>query len=408
MAEFFKKLHEISNLEEGMEGIRSILLSVYRRGSISIKRISRETKIPIPAVSKICNILEERKMVNRSKGGVQFWDNSMEYIEEFFGFSGYGFSKCPKCNNRPVYITPRYEEYFDILKPIFEERPQVNTQLDQSKNTIETAIQRALYLYENGALEGKHIIFLGDDDFTSVAVGLLYTINFPDEPKLIPKSITVIDIDERILEKIKEVFESHNLEVRCIKHDLREPLLNSLNNKFDTVITDPPYTTAGLELFLKTACQLLHILDDPKFLVGKDILLSYAHRSSDRTLEFQSIINKFNLAIMEIIPGFNKYEGAEILGNITQMIHLKSTQKTVLIDYSKEVLSDKIDKIYTIDSHPYIKKYQCISCENIFMVGPDQEFLTIEILKGQGCPKCDDEDSNQFRLIERNLNLSDK
>ncbi|MHA1339176.1 MAG: bis-aminopropyl spermidine synthase family protein [Promethearchaeota archaeon] len=398
MAEVFKKLQDKLNNDEGLEGILDIIRVIYRVGTISVKNISRKTKLPVPLVAKVVNNLIEADMLYRNEDGVQLWEHAMKFCEKELGFYGFGIPECPKCKGRPFFLTPRFDKLFDVLNPIFERRPSVDTKLDQSKNTVETAIQRLLYIYNNGSLEGKNICLLGDDDFTSVAISKLYLSFFPEEPKIIPKNITVIDIDERILNSIKNEVEKDNLTINTIKYDLREPVPKNLRNKFDTIIMDPPYSTNGLKLFLSRAISLLR--KPSKYDVKKDIFLSFAHKSQEKTLEFQKVIIESGLAIIEIIPAFNKYEGSEVLGNITQMIRLNTTLKShPLIDPNSKFVMP----IYTGETHPYIKKYKCVKCGEIIEVGPDKQFETIELLKGEKCPKC--KNSKKFELIERNLKL---
>lgn len=396
MSEFFQKLVKKVDIEEGMQGIRDILLAIYRSGTISVKKISRRTKLPVPIVSKVVNILIEKQMLFRNEFGVQFWEHAMKFIEKEFKFYGYGISPCPTCNGRPRYISPRIESLFDVLNPIFEARPQVDTALDQSKNTVETAIQRALYLYDEGALEGNDVLFIGDDDFTSVAVGNLFHILFPEDPKLVPKSITVIDVDERILERIDAEFGKLKLDVKTVLYNLKDPIPADLRGRFDMVITDPAYSINGLQLFLSRAIEMMK--NDFRQRIGLDIFLSYAHRSPDKTVEFQRLLSSMGLAMMEIIPAFNKYEGSEVLGNITQLVHLKTSRHT-----ESPIHPDKSfdDVLYTGETHPYLRQYKCVNCSAVIRVGPDMDFESIELLKGDGCPACGN--SKKFELISRNL-----
>ncbi|MHA1821978.1 MAG: bis-aminopropyl spermidine synthase family protein [Promethearchaeota archaeon] len=462
--DFFRKFQDFINIEENIEGIKDILRWIYRLGQTSVKTLSRKTKIPVTVVSKIINILEEKKFIDRDKNGIRLWEHAMKYLEDEMGFYGFGIEPCPKCKGRPIYLSPRFDILFDVLNPIFNNRPRVNTEYDQSKNMVETAIQRALYFYNKGALEGKNVLILGDDDFTSVAIGSLYKSFFPDEPHLIPSSLYVIDIDERILKNLKSAFEqlsfkadielfntdlkveidkdnkpydnlnlshnptSHYIEgkkykqskikngemhsnnannndkVHLIKFDLRNPLLTSeqsdniirnLIDRFDTIILDPPYSENGLKLFLSRA--LSFIKTTSKYDVSKDIFLSFAHRSSETTLKIEKQIIRMNLAIMEIIPAFNKYEGAEILGNITQMLHLKTTSDSVPIIKAE---SKFFQKIYTGETRPHTTIYECSNCKNIIKIGLEEKIKSIEILKSTGCPKCG---AKKFRLIEREV-----
>ena len=61
----------------------------------------------------------------------------------------------------------------------------------------------------------------------------------------------------------------------CVEHDLRRPLPPELSGAFDTVVTDPPYTTAGASLFLSRAAEAL---DDR----GGDVFLSFGSRRPGR------------------------------------------------------------------------------------------------------------------------------
>ena len=191
--------------------------------------------------------------------------------------------------------------------------------------------------------------------------------------------------------KFKQFLHKYKIPVECIHYDLRNPVPSELLHRFDTIITDPPYSQNGLSLFLSRAISFMNM--EP----NKDIFLSFAHRSPDKTLVIQSILTQLGLATIEILPRFNKYEGSEILGNETQILHLKTTRTTKEI-----VIPDQqyTTPIYTGETHPYIRHFQCTSCNNDIEVGPDKEFLTIELLKGNSCPHCG---GKKFKLIERNL-----
>jgi len=149
-----------------------------------------------------------------------------------------------------------------------------------------------------------------------------------------------------------------------------------LKGGFDVILTYPPYTIPGLELFLSRAIQAL------KAEAGRKIYLAYAHRAPTMQLEVQNSLTKLGLAILQIIPGFNLYEGAEMHGNTTYISILSTTEKTEAI-----VHADFEKKMYTGEFSPTIKEYKCKN-EHIIEVGPESTFKKIEDLKESGCPLC--------------------
>ena len=120
-------------------------------------------------------------------------ENGMKYIESELKFYGFGVSECDECDSLPIWLSPRWDPLVDSLEDIFDSRPTVDTKLDQAYADVETSVHRALLLYRNGSLEGKKIAFLGDDDYTSIAVGKLYEGLFPEEPQFVPQQAVVFD-----------------------------------------------------------------------------------------------------------------------------------------------------------------------------------------------------------------------
>ena len=159
-------------------------------------------------------------------------------------------------------------EFDDIiakLKLYMEQRPIPNTSLDQAFGKPVTAIRRAYFMLQNDDLEGRKILLLGDDDFTSLAIALLN----------ITVDITVLDIDMRLTDVIEKIANENNYGVNCLIHDLRKPLPDNLIEQFDTIFTDPPYTIPGLRLFLSRAVQAL------KREKGRKIYLAFPHRAPE-------------------------------------------------------------------------------------------------------------------------------
>lgn len=389
-----KDLQSKIHLREGIEGYRSIFREIYRTGTISLKNLSQKVLIPIPVLSKVVNYLIELKVLDRIPVGILYTENGMQFIESELNFYGYGLSKCESCNGHPLYISPRWDIVLDILADEFEKRPKVDTTLDQAFATDKTSLRRALLLYEKGALEGKNVCLLGDDDYTSVAIALLYLGFFPDNPKLIPNEMVVIDIDNRILEGIQNAIKESTFNIKYKLWDYRTKIPEDLVNKFDTIMIDPPYSEQGLRLTLSRAIDMLRIE------LGSEIFLSFAHRSPLEFLKLQEIITEMGLAIMEITPRFNTYEGASILGNQTQLLRLVTTEST------KSLIPPNIkyeEPIYTGKISPTTRFYYCTKCNKTIEIGETSQIKTIEKLKESGCPYCNSKDG-PFQLEGKEKN----
>ena len=379
MTGFLNKLQENINLREGIEGYREILREIYRAGNISLHDLSYKTRIPISVLSKVINFLIEKEILSRIPEGILFTEQGMQFIEKELVFYGYGLAICDKCEGNPIYLSPRWDDILDKLKILLQNRPTVDTTLDQAFADAETNLRRALLLYQRGALEGKKVCFLGDDDFTSIAISYLYLGFFPDQLKLIPKEIAVIDIDPRILDGINSEVKNLSIQIETNQWDYRTPVPKDFLNRFDVVLIDPPYSKNGLLLGLSRCLSLL------KQSPGMEIYLSFAHRPIEDSLEIQQIITKMGLVIQEKFQNFNTYEGAGILGGTTQIFRLVSTL------FSKPAIKsgeEYKEKIYTGEINPTIRYYYCSNCSKLISVGNKSNYKTIELLKSSKCPHC--------------------
>jgi predicted methyltransferase len=113
----------------------------------------------------------------------------------------------------------------EFLTDIKSHRPIPNRKFDQFTATIETSAKRSSLLEFMGDIEGKKILFLGDDDFTSVAVSKNGNA----------KELVVLDIDKRILTEIDNISAQYNLGIKTIEYDARKKLPSDFWNKYDII-----------------------------------------------------------------------------------------------------------------------------------------------------------------------------
>jgi N4-bis(aminopropyl)spermidine synthase len=165
------------------------------------------------------------------------------------------------------------------------------------------------------ALAGRRILFLGDDDLVSVALAR-FVRRFGSSATV--EHVTVVDVDQRLLAFVQDALGDAPFPVECVQHDLREPLPPFLVSAFETVVTDPPYTTGGAGLFLSRAVESLSG-------EGSDVFLSFGSRRPGASFELQRTIASLGLEIRALTRDFNTYVGAGVLGGTSHLYHLKAT-----------------------------------------------------------------------------------
>jgi predicted methyltransferase len=369
--DFLGELAGRMRLKEGEEAVRRVLREIHHRGKVGTKDLARATRLPTPVAAAIRRELEKAGLVAR-KGGAVLTEVGKEFVEGVLGM----VADQEKSEESKV-LAPEHEPLLEKLRDYLSRRPSADPTLDQAHATPETALRRALYMLDGGSLAGRTALFLGDDDLTSVAAGLLN----------VAKGITVVDIDVRLLETITRISKEESLGIECVLHDLREPLPEELMGAFDTFLTDPPYTTPGLELFLSRGIQAL------RWRKTSTAYLAYPDKPPLEMLEAHGAILGMGLYVDELIPRFNMYVGAEILGNTTSMFHLMVTEE------AKPIVTGPFrGGIYTGELRPTTRVYRC-RCGAEIDVGSSKDFMTIEELKSRGCPKCGRNEG--FRLAER-------
>jgi len=354
---FLTKIADDTKIAEGEKAVEDILRCIYRNQPISTKKIAQYTKLPLPIIAKVRTILERSRILKREKMGALYSEYGINLIEENLKFKLNHDLKCPVCNGKGVVLDEYFENILKRHKKYAKMRPTVNTSIDQSFATPETAVYRAAFMADRGDLEGKRILFVGDDDLTSIPTAMS---GLCDE-------VVVMDIDDRLLNLINNISEKEGLNIKTIKQDFRNPIKNEYMGTFNTIFTDPPYTLDGLKLFLSRSVEGLG--------EGKDgtLYLAFSHKPIDEYLELQKIINSMGFVIYELIPGFNTYEGSEIIGNTTFLARLigKNLKK-----FEEEEID--LDKLYTGEVKPTIRYYKCLNCGKVYEI--DGKNIRIENL----------------------------
>ncbi len=477
--EVLEQVARAAYLREGPAGVAALLRTLYRRSPLPTQELARRLGWPVPVVAAVRGELERAGLLRRTPGGSTLSERGETFVREVLGLGMVEDPLCPTCAGRRIVVDPaRWGRLLACLEEVHRANPPVDTTLDQSHGLPETALRRALLMYREGALEGKDVLILGDDDLVSVAVGLIEGLGEENgeraegggmraeggemgeesreqgsqdmgtrgrgdrRARFLPsqwgqgngetggrgscradwgterpgmngarmgkgpireqraesgeqdgsgigrvRRLVVVDVDERFLEHIAAAGRRWGFVVETVRHDLRNPLPETLREAFDTVETDPPYTLPGLRLFLSRALEALRPGN------GRDIFLSYAPRDPEGQWALLRECVEMGLAPYSVTPDFNRYVGTGTLGGSGQLLHLRTTSEV-----RPAVSGRYTGPLYTMEVHPTLRLYRCTACGSVYRVGPEGDFPTIERLKVHGCPRCG---GNIFRIRKK-------
>ncbi|MFW9993437.1 MAG: adenosylmethionine decarboxylase [Candidatus Odinarchaeota archaeon] len=318
-----------ANLAEGGEGVRDVLLQLYRSPKLKNKTLSLKTQIAIPALAACRGELVTLGLLTVDKK--QFTPDGHEWVEKHLGFRS--TKESTEGHSYTVHNIPfGFEALHKKLEKVLAGRPEPRFDLDQSRADSTTVTKRVVYMLQNGDIEGRNVIFLGDDDGTALGAGMLGT------------KVTVLEIDRRIIEYLEKSAVSLGLQdFSVVEHDLAQPVPTRFQGKFDVFFTDPPYSLPGLKLFMLRGKSCL------KKLTGKRAYVCFGSKPPLNAWKSQLILLNTGFRLREVIPGFSRYKGASIIGQYSNMYYLKQTHLVPLVEkpftgpyYTAEVSEAKL------------------------------------------------------------------
>lgn len=249
---------------------------------------------------RMLRLLDE--MVN---DGAIYFKNNKFYLSTISNYKSY---LCPICNGKRVY-TNEYD--VSQLEEIFNNKPVPTLLFDQRPVTLETTINRVLYMLSNNDVNNKNIVFLGDDDLTSLALA------FYDKSI----SITVLDVDKRLIDYINKMSKKYELNIKAYTFDVTDTLKDEFRGKFDVVMTDPTPEALPFTIFMNTCINLLK---------KEGIIYTSIYSSAmEKDITLQRIITDMNLYITDIIPNFTEYQSLKGLFSKSDLELLKKYNITI-------------------------------------------------------------------------------
>jgi predicted methyltransferase len=375
-----------------------VILAISRTEPVAVRAVSQLAELPVPIVTAICNELRKRGVVDRSRPV-----RLTEAGREVFGGGQPGLTaRCPECGGRGVASPARTAALTVALTAAAQAAPEAKPELDQTHCTVGTKIARVLAMHEAGALAGTRILLLGDDDLVSVAIARFTGLHGTagrgspathDGAVALPaaggpagatglagqvRQLTVVDTDQDVLDCIAAQTADSGLDLRLVRHDLRQPLPADLVEGFDVACTDPPYTVAGAELFLSRAVAALAPGG------GQHVFFSFGARRPGDMLRTQQLIAGLGLVLRGLTPNFNEYVGAGVLAGTSHLYHLRTAAG------AGPLITGAYDgPLYTADHRAAVTRpYRCANCRAVHPVGPGARWPKIASLQADGCPEC--------------------
>jgi len=205
-------------------------------------------------------------------------------------------SKCDFCG-QGINLSKDFVNIKEQFEEMVEKRPPPREDYDQGFMRREDTLKRAIFMYERGDVEGKQIFILGDDDLLTLAIGLMR----------LAKRITVVEIDERIIEFIIQSARKFNLSnIEVFRYNVLDELPPNLQGSYHTFVTDPVETWVGFKIFVGRCIQTLK---GPQ--CSGYFGLTHLEASLQKWHEIEKFLLNCNLVITDILRDFSFYPEEE-------------------------------------------------------------------------------------------------
>jgi N4-bis(aminopropyl)spermidine synthase len=199
---------------------------------------------------------------------------------------------------------------------LIERGPAARRDLDQLPATALTVLKRGHYLLRSFDLRGAHVLCAGDHDLTSLGLFLA--------GGAAGLRVSVVDIDESLLEYIAAEAGRRGFSIRCYFADLRLGLPDALHDSSQLVFTDPPYTPEGVHLFVTRGLQALADQRNGRVAVA----YGFGEQQPALGLAVQQALSPLHLVYEAVLPAFNRYAGAQAIGAAAALYLLRPTGRS--------------------------------------------------------------------------------
>jgi len=270
-----------------MNRLRKQILAYLSTSSKSIWDLFLELDCPERELVDELNALHAEKKIKV--------DDKIHLIDKGM-YSSVPSVKLPLKEGRGISATAIDPSALEKFKSLTSGLDPDSEKLQQMRILPEEALLKTAFMDARGDIQGNDILLVGDDDFASIAIALYGGF----------KSITVLEIDESIIEAINKICKEENFEISVEKYDVRHEFPEKLKAKFDTVLTNPPDSLEGMQLFVSRGVEALK---------GKEGALYTDLTHLESTLSKWHMLEKkfldMNFVITDIIRQFSHYPETE-------------------------------------------------------------------------------------------------
>lgn len=226
-------------------------------------------------------------------GRIYLTDEGKEEAREH-GLSPLQPLTCPTCGGKTVTLQGIFSRLLEDFKEISQQRPPAIAEYDQGYVDPVSTVARVAVMYQRGDLENQDILLIGDDDLTSIAIALTG----------MARRITVLEVDDRLVDFIAhQARERGWANLSVYQYDVRRPLPQEFQGRYDTFLIDPVETLVGIRLFLSRCAVSLRGKGSSGYFG-----LTHLEASRDKWYFIQKMILDMNFVITDIIHNFQEYE----------------------------------------------------------------------------------------------------
>lgn len=198
---------------------------------------------------------------------------------------------CPTCQGKGIILDDRFEEALERFLKVTTDRPPPIFEYNQGIIHPRDLALKSAFMYHRGDLESRSILLIGDDDLFSIFLALLGFV----------RTLTVLEIDDRLIRYINEKAESNGLAITARRYDVKAPLPHDLWAACDAFVTEPPEGLKGMLLFLGRAIDALGIRG------GGYFGLTTLESSLPKWLAIQKFLIEKEMVITDLLRNFSLY-----------------------------------------------------------------------------------------------------
>lgn len=277
-----------------MRRIRNQIFQALSSGSTSVYKLIDSQDASLPEFFSLLEELEREGYIEIRDGKVGLTEKGKAYSESIQAMNIEVRCKC--CDGTGYEIAKDFEEILRRYKDIAINRPETIEKYDQGFISPDGVVKRVEFMYERGDVIDTEIFVAGDDDLVSIALALTE----------MPKRISVIDIDERLIDFINDTSNEYGFPVKAEVCDVQEELPERLKKRFDVFVTDPVETLPGISLFLSRCASSLKGEGCSGYFG-----LTTLEASRGKWFEIQKMIHEMGFVITDIRRKFNVYPEEE-------------------------------------------------------------------------------------------------